>query len=179
MTQKQKVVDSTGNSEKGVTTRDEEDQEGEGNRLKHPDRQGVGFHVVDGDEGLVVLPHKHLTELKADAQAQGQARLHSGGHSWELAWVHVAPLQSLLDHTLYVFSVELLGHCRDDATSPAAFKREEDYYFLLLIILMFTFTINHWIYKMSKLSNIQFPKSQIFKLLLLSNQHLKTQRHTI
>lgn len=126
VTQEQKVVDTTGNGEKGVTARDEEDQEGEGDGLKHPDRQGVGFHVVDGDEGLVVLPHKPPTELQADAQAQGQARLHGGGHSGELAWVHVAPLQSLPHHTLDVFSVESLCHCRDDAASPARLKRKDE-----------------------------------------------------
>lgn len=128
MTQKQKVVDSSGHSEKRVTTRDKQDQEGEGDRLKHPDGQGVGFHVVDGDEGLVVLPHKPLTELKADAQAQGQARLHRGGHSRELDSIHVAPLQSLMDDTLYVFSVELLCHCGDDATCPVGGKDMSEKY---------------------------------------------------
>ena len=122
-TQKQEVVDSSGHSEERVTSGDEQHQEGEGDGLKHPDGEGVGLHVVDGDEGLVVLPHKLLTELEANAQAQCQAWLHSGGHSRELAGVHVAPLQSLLDHTLYVFSVELLGHHGDDATSPEACKK--------------------------------------------------------
>lgn len=123
MTQKQEVIDSSSHSEKRVTAGDEQDQEGEGDGLKHPDGQGVGFHVVDGDEGLVVLPRKRLTESQADGQAQGQARLHGGGHSGEPARLHAAPLQSLLDHTLYVFSVELLGHGGDDAAGPVAFKQ--------------------------------------------------------
>ena len=92
--------------------------------MKHPDGQGMGFHVVNGDERLVVLLNKPLTELKTDAQAQGQAWLHRGGHSRELAWFHTTSLQSLLDHTLYVFSVEVLCHCGDNATSPEVFERE-------------------------------------------------------
>lgn len=106
-----------------MTPRDQQDQEGKVNRLEHPDGEGVGLHVVDGDEGLVVLPHKPLTELQADAQAQGQAGLHGGGHGREPARVHVAPVQSLLDDALYVFSVELLCHCGDDATTPAREKK--------------------------------------------------------
>lgn len=106
-----------------MTPRDQQDEEGKVNRPEHPDGEGVGLHVVDGDEGLVVLPHKPLTELQADSQAQGQAGLHSGGHGREPAWVHVAPLQSLLDNTLDVLSVELLCHCGDDATTPAREKK--------------------------------------------------------
>lgn len=63
-----------------MTTRNEQHQEGEGDGMEHPDGQGMGLHVVDGDERLVVLPHKPLTKLKTDTQAQGQARLHRGGH---------------------------------------------------------------------------------------------------
>lgn len=111
-----------------MTPRDQQDQKGKVNRLQHPDGKCVGLHVVDGDEGLVVLPHKPLTELQADAQAQGQAGLHGGGHSREPARVHVAPLQSLLDDALYVFSVELLCHCGDDATTPEREEREVDQY---------------------------------------------------
>ena len=123
--QKQKVVHPSGHGEKWVTTGDEQHQEGEGHGMKHPDGQGVGFHVVDGDERFVVLPHKPLTELQADAQAQGQARLHRGGHSRELAGVHSTSLQSLLDHALYVFPVEVLCHRGDDASSPAAVEKDK------------------------------------------------------
>lgn len=92
LTQKKKVINSSSHSQKRMATRDQQDQEREGDRVKHPDGQSVGLHVVDGDERLVVLPHKLLTELQADPQTQGHARLHSGGYSWELARVNMAPL---------------------------------------------------------------------------------------
>lgn len=107
-----------------MTTRNEQHQEGEGDGVKHPHSQRVGLHVVNGDEWLVMLPHKPLTELQTDAQTQGQARLHCGGYSRELAWPNTASLQSLLDHALYVFSVKVLCYSGNDATSPAVFKTE-------------------------------------------------------
>lgn len=119
MAQKQEVIDASGHSQKRVTPRDQQHQEGEGDRLQHPDGEGVRLHVVDGDEGLAMMPHKPLTEVEADAQTQGQARFHGGGHSRELAGLHVAPLQSFSDHLLDVFSMKPLCHCGDDTATPA------------------------------------------------------------
>lgn len=119
MTQKQELIDPSGHSQKRVAPGDQQHQEGEGERLQHPDGEGVRLHVVDRDEGLVVLPHKPLTEVQADAQTQSQAGFHGGGHGRELAGVHVAPLQSLPDHLLDVLSMEPLCHCGDDAATPA------------------------------------------------------------
>ncbi|TNN48147.1 hypothetical protein EYF80_041665 [Liparis tanakae] len=51
VTQEQEVIDSSSHGEKRVTPGDQQDQEGEGDGSEHPDGQGVGFHVVDGDEG--------------------------------------------------------------------------------------------------------------------------------
>lgn len=101
-----------------MPARDEQHQEGEGDRLEQADGQGVGLHVVDRDEGRAVAPYETLAELQAHAQAQGQARLHRGGHGRQLAWVHAAPLQRLLDYMRDVLLVELLGHSGDDATRP-------------------------------------------------------------
>lgn len=100
----------------------EQHQEGEADGLEHPHSQGVGLHVVDGDEWLVMPPHQLPSELKSDTQAQGQPGLHCGGDGGQLAWGHATPLQSLLDHTLNVLPVELLGHGRDDASSPAGLR---------------------------------------------------------
>lgn len=119
MAQKQEVIDASGHSQKRVTPRDQQHQEGEGDRLQHPDGEGVRLHVVDGDEGLAMMPHKPLTEAEADAQTQGQAGFHGGGHSRELAGLHVAPLQSFSDHLLDVFSMKPLCHCGDDTATPA------------------------------------------------------------
>lgn len=69
VTQKQKFIDSSGYCKKSVPPRNKEHEEGEWNMLEHPDSQGVGFHVVDGDEGPIVLPDKPLAELKANRQA--------------------------------------------------------------------------------------------------------------
>lgn len=120
MTQKQEVVDPSGHSQKRVASGDQQHQEGEGERLQHPDGKGVRLHVVDRDEGLVMLPYKPLTEVEADAQTESQAGFHSGGHSGELAGVHVTPLQSLPDHLLDVLSMKPLCHCWDDTATPAA-----------------------------------------------------------
>lgn len=125
VTQKQEVIDSPGDREKSVASRDEQNEEGEGKVSEHPDGQGVGFHVVDGDEGLPVLPHEPLAELKANTQAQGQAWLDGGGHCRQLPWVHPAPLQSLLDHTLNVLPVELLCHGGDDPSTSEVFQTRQ------------------------------------------------------
>lgn len=124
VTQKQKVVDSSGNCEKRVASRYKQHQEGEWNRLEHPDSQGVGFHVVDGDEGFTVLPHKPLAEVEANTQAQGQTWLHSSSNSRQLPRVHLAPLQGLLDYTVDIVSVELLCDGGDDAATSKLFRTE-------------------------------------------------------
>lgn len=120
MTQKQEVIDPSGHSQKRVAPGDQQHQEGEIERLQHPDGEGVRLHVVDRDEGLVMLPNKPLTEFEADGQTQSQAGFHCGGHSRELVGFHVAPLQSLPDHLLDVLSMKLLCHCGDDTATPAA-----------------------------------------------------------
>lgn len=120
--QKQEVIDSPSHSEERVASRHKQHQEGEADGLEHPHSQSVGLHVMDGDERFVVPPHKLPTELKANAQARGQTWLHRGGDGRELAGGHAAPLQSLLDHLLYVLSVKLLGHGRIDATAPAGLR---------------------------------------------------------
>lgn len=119
MTQKQEVIDPSGHSQERVAPGDQQHQEGEGERLQHPDGEGVRLHVVHRDEGLAVPPNKPLAEVEADAQTQSQAGFDGGGHSRELAGVHVAPLQSLLDHLLDVLPMEPLCHCGDDTATPA------------------------------------------------------------
>lgn len=123
LTQQQEVADSSSDGQKGVTSRNEQHQEGEGKWVEHPDGQCMCLHVMDGDEGLVVLPHKPLCELQPDAQAQGQTRFHRGGHSSQLARLHAAAAQSLVDDALNILAVKLLSYSGNDPTSPEAMRR--------------------------------------------------------
>lgn len=78
-----------------------------------PDGECVSLHVMDGDEGFLVLADQAPAVVQPHAQAQSKPGFHCGGHGRKLGHRNAAGTKGLLNHSVDVFSVKLLCHHRN------------------------------------------------------------------